>query len=99
MSMRREQAAFVCGHVFEGSRPVLLVVREDGDWQLLCGGSHHAGEKPRVVGLEHLLERDHRVREVMDLNEGWEAERSGGAAQWHRRPFQEKEALESLPDE
>ena len=52
-----ERAAFVCSHVFENSRPVLLVSHVDGGWQLLCGQAHVTKEIPRLVGLNP-LERD-----------------------------------------
>lgn len=85
--MKREQAAFVCSHVFDMTRPILLVAHEGGDWQFLCGDVHRPGEKPRVVGLEHLTERDEQLSEVLDLPEGWEAERTGPAQPWVRRPI------------
>jgi len=28
-------AAFICPHVFEDTRPILYVCREDGDWQFI----------------------------------------------------------------
>ena len=81
----KETAAFVCSHVFDGSKPVLLVSREDGDWQLLCGGGHDAAELPRVVGLNHLLVRDPSLHEVAGLPVGWEAERSQPGEPWATR--------------
>ena len=36
--MTKEIPVYVCSHVFENVRPILLVVREGGDWQCLCGG-------------------------------------------------------------
>lgn len=83
--MERERAAFVCSHVFEGSRPIRLVAHEDGDWQFLCGEEHEPGDVPRVVGLNHLIERDSRIGEVLDLPQGWEAERHDSGASWIRR--------------
>ena len=62
-----ERAAFVCSHVFENRRPVLLVSRVDGDWQLLCGQAHATKETPHLVGLNHLLERDPSLQELSDL--------------------------------
>ena len=82
----RETAAYVCSHIFDATRPVLLVSREDGDWQFLCGGSHEADEKPRVVGLNHLVERDTTLREILDLPSDWDAERSEVNAPWTRTP-------------
>jgi hypothetical protein len=43
-------------HVFEHERPVLLVLRSQGDWQFLCGDTHPAGAASgRVVGLSHVI--------------------------------------------
>ena len=86
MTPDREAAAFVCSHIFNATCPVLLVSREDGDWQFLCGGTHDADEKPRVVGLNHLLERDATLREILDLPSDWDAERSAVSAPWKRTP-------------
>jgi len=75
--------AFICQHVFDAERPVLLVVHDaDGDWQLLCGDRHGEDVRPRVVGLDHLLRRDPGLAEVMDLKVGWEAERSDSKSAW-----------------
>jgi hypothetical protein len=81
-----ELAAFICGHVFSESRPVLLVVRDAGDWQLLCGGDHEVGDRPHVVGLNHLLDRDPSLRDLLDLPIDWEAERVEEGSPWVRRP-------------
>ena len=86
MKTKRELAAFICEHVFDDSRPVLLVVKDDeGDWQLLCGAEHSGPPLGKVVGLNHLLDRDPSINEVLDLDEGWEAERISAAAPWGRR--------------
>jgi hypothetical protein len=85
-----ETAAFVCSHVFENSRPVLLVSRAGGDWQFLCGGGHEAQEKPHVVGLNHLVERDGSLSELVDLPPDWEAERTGIGEPWIRTSLLKK---------
>lgn len=86
--MERERAAFVCRHVFEGSRPIRLVAHEEGDWQFLCGEEHEAGEGPRVVGLNHLVERDPSLVEILELHQGWEAERHDVGTPWVRRQIE-----------
>ena len=83
--MRSEQAAFVCSHVFQGTRPVLLVSRDGGDWQFLCGGLHSAEEVPHVIGLQHLIEADPALRGILDLPDGYEAERAAAGDAWLRR--------------
>ena len=85
--MIKETSAFVCSHVFEQRAPVLLVLRAEGDWQLLCGGNHYNDEIPHVVGLNHLVDEDPSLRAVLDLPVEWEAERSALASPWERRPI------------
>jgi hypothetical protein len=84
-----EFPAFICSHVFEDSRPILLVVNSDGEWQFLCGEAH--ADIPLVVGINHLLHRDPTLREVLDLAENWEAERDRPNAPWQRRPWSEQD--------
>jgi hypothetical protein len=79
-----EIKAFVCSHVFEKRRPVLLVSRAGGDWQCLCGGQHDPKDIPYVIGLNHLVERDSTMKEIEDLPREWEAERSTVGGSWIR---------------
>ncbi len=83
-----ELACFVCSHVFRAERPILLVCLTDGEWQCLCGGNHPDDEEPHVVGLNHLIERDSSLTEVLDLEEGWEAERNGPNDVWTKRKIE-----------
>jgi hypothetical protein len=83
----KEIPAFVCSHVFTKRGPVLLVSRADGDWQLLCGSAHDEAEIPQVVGLNHVVDDDPSLREIMDLPSDWEAERSTYGSEWERRPI------------
>lgn len=79
---RNETLSYVCDHVFYNNRPVLLVCHErDGDWQFLCGGTH-PGATPKVVGMEHLLERDPTLKQVLHLPLGWDAERTDASSAW-----------------
>lgn len=79
--------AYVCIHIYEGERPVLLVSRPDGDWCFLCGDGHDpAAQDFRVVGIEHVLARDPSLTSVPDLPPGWEAERTDPTAVWRRLP-------------
>jgi hypothetical protein len=86
-SSKAEVAAYVCSHVFEHTRPVLLVMREDEDWQFLCGKAH-PGELPRVVGMNHLLDDDPSLHQLVDLPTNWEAERKSSVDPWIRSPSQ-----------
>lgn len=77
-------AVYLCSHVFEATEPIRLVCKSDGDWQFLCGGDHDADEKPHVVGLRHMIERDPSLLELADLEDGWEAAREEPDAPWLR---------------
>jgi hypothetical protein len=84
--LSKETPAFVCSHIFEKKRPVLLVCRADGDWQFLCGGDHADEETPRMVGLNHLLDADLSLNSILDLPADWEAKRTLQGSDWKRRP-------------
>ncbi len=76
-------AAYVCPHVFEDTRPILYVCREDGDWQFLCGGGDH-DDNCHLVGVGHLQVRDPSICELADLPSNWEAERKSSNSPWKR---------------
>jgi hypothetical protein len=83
------QKAYVCIHVFDKSRPVLLVTRPEGDWCLLCGEGHEdVASSYRVVGIGHVLDADPSIRETLDLPPDWDAERSAPGAPWVRSPIE-----------
>src|SRR4051812_23851699 len=42
LSASYHDKAYVCVHVFDSSRPILLVSRSGGDWSFLCGAVHEA---------------------------------------------------------
>jgi len=82
--------AYVCLHIFDASRPVLLVSRSEGDWSFLCGAEHEQkAENYRVVGRGHILDRDPTLSELADLAPDWEAERTSISDAWVRRPIPE----------
>jgi len=86
------EKAYVCVHVFDSSRPVLLVSRSGRDWSFLCGAEHEdTAENYRVVGKGHILDRDPTLSELADLVPNWEAERTSISEDWVRRPAQENE--------
>jgi hypothetical protein len=77
--------AYVCVHVCDNIRPVLLVSREGGSWSFLCGDIHpQEASSYRVVGIGHLFERDPSLLELVDLPADWEAERRNVGAAWIR---------------
>jgi len=79
---RDNLAVFICSHVFENTKPTLLVCHEGGDWQFLCGGAHDVDDKPKVVGIGHLLERDPTLHEISNLPIDFEAERKEVGGEW-----------------
>jgi hypothetical protein len=83
--MDNHQKAYVCIHVFDGTSPVLLVSRNDGDWSFLCGAEHEQDpSNVRVVGIGHLFARDPSLLELEDLQADWEAERASPKDNWRR---------------
>lgn len=83
---RANLKSYVCIHVFEAARPVLLVAHEeDGAWCFLCGDMHpDSAESCRVVGVGHLVERDATLHECADLPPGYEAKRAAVGQPWMR---------------
>ena len=88
MSKQSEIGVLICPHIFERTKPVLLVAREYGDLMFLCGAEHSENEKFHVVGLNHLLDHDPTLREVSDIEEGYEAERQSVGDPWIRTPIE-----------
>jgi hypothetical protein len=87
-SASHHDKAYVCVHVLDWSRPVLLVSRSDGDWSFLCGAEHEdIAQNYRVVGRGHILDRDPTLSEMADLAPNWEAERTSINGAWVRRPL------------
>jgi hypothetical protein len=79
------QKAYVCIHIFENSKPVLLVSREHGDWSFLCGDDHP--EDPsycRVVGIGHVIEKHPDLAPLLDLLPNEEAGRVAPGEPWIR---------------
>ena len=80
MHLDSHLSAYICGHIVRHEKPVLYVDRDEGDWQLLCGGLHDEGEIPHVVGIGHLFDTDPTFLSIIDLVEGQEAERTEGGS-------------------
>lgn len=84
---------YCCGHVFRQERPVLLVVREEGDWQFLCGDVDHPdANEPFHIGVGHLVAHDPSLDDAADLLPNWEAERKSLGSAWLRTPCDAKDA-------
>lgn len=85
-----ETTAIVCGHVFRAERPVKAVIHHaDGVWQLVCGANDHPEDCSdfETVGLEHILERQPDLMELVSLERGSLAEAS--ASGWRISPYNE----------
>jgi hypothetical protein len=83
------QKSYVCIHVFDQSRPVLLVSRDGGSWCFLCGHLHpDSAEHYRAVGLGHVIERDASLGSILDLLPNEEAQRAASGERWIRTNMQ-----------
>ena len=49
---------------------------------MLCGYDDHEREKPHVVGLQHLIDRDESLEHVLNIEDDWEAERASKEDPW-----------------
>jgi hypothetical protein len=79
--------SYVCIHVSEGTEPVRLINRGDGDWCFLSGGDHeNNASNYRVVGIGHVLQDDPSLRSELDLPPDWESERKDPGEPWIRMP-------------
>jgi hypothetical protein len=77
--------AYVCIHVFENTKPVLLVSRPDGDWCFLCDEEHpNDPSYYRVVGIGHVIEDHPELKFLLDLKPDEEAERKALGEKWIR---------------
>ena len=64
-------AVFCCEHVFSNELPILYVTHDhDGDWQFLCGGTH-PDDRPRLVCLGCMVEKDASLWVLADMPVGW----------------------------
>lgn len=76
---------YCCGHMFRRERPALLVAREDGDWQFLCGSVDHSDPlEPFHISVGVLLDVDATLNQIADLPPEWEAERAEIGGPWVR---------------
>lgn len=83
--------AYVCSHVFDQTRPILLVSRPDGDWCFLCGENHPDDASAyKVVGIGHVLDQDPSLRPLDDLPPNWDAERKKVGEEWKRTPLDQE---------
>jgi hypothetical protein len=80
--------AFVTGAVHRGELPILLVLHEeDGAWQFLDGGAV-SEDDALMLHVEHVFDEHPELRHLVDLPEGWVAERESVTGGWRRDPWQ-----------
>lgn len=83
-----EAKSYICEHIFMDERPILYVTRPEGDWCFLCGDEHpEDASSYRVVGMNHILERDQSLTRILDLDPNEEAERASVDGEWTRSKF------------
>ena len=80
-----EYPSYVCKHIFNQTKPILLVSREDGDWQFLCGENHDDEELPHVIGLNHIYEIDPSIISLKNLKKNYVADRGSINDKWKRK--------------
>lgn len=80
-----ETQAIQTPEIFTGKEPVLLVSNDDDDelWQLI--GTADGGPDGRIAQLHHAVDEDPTLVDVLDLNPGQQATRSGVGLPWTRR--------------
>lgn len=85
-----EVLCVVCPHVLANERPVQAIVHHrDGGWQAVCGERDHAVDCGdfRVVGLNHLIDRQANLRQFEALPLAKIAEQTADG--WHVSDFDE----------
>jgi hypothetical protein len=80
----KNTACFVCNHVLNKERPILLVSHDEADsnWQFLCGKNDHDDQSIRIISLEEVTELDNSINDLFDLPEGVTAERVDIGLTW-----------------
>lgn len=78
----RHFGVFVCSHVFQRIRPVLIVVHYDSNWDFMCGSEDH-GDNWHHVGIGRLLDADASLNECADLPNSSIAERQAVGQPWY----------------
>ena len=85
----RNQAVITVEAIVSGEMPILRVVHEasDGGWQFLTRGQVET-HQAKVVSLASIAGLDPTVLELVDLREGWYAERQSVSSEWKRWPLE-----------
>ncbi|MEH7454780.1 hypothetical protein [Gottfriedia acidiceleris] len=73
--------------IIDGEKPILFVSHdeEDGMWQFLDGSMELDTDNARIITIEEILKIDNSLCLLMDLPQGWIAERNNNEVGWNRR--------------
>jgi len=93
MKKSKEFGVIVCEHILDNSRVVKLVVHNyDSIWEFMCGESDHLDyKKSKVIGINHLIDRDSSLSELKKLPIGHFAEKKEFDDDWEIHEFNEEE--------
>lgn len=80
--MSNEEACYLCSHVFNNTKPILYVAKEEDEWQFLCGDEHDLDEIPHVVGINHIFDNDDSFKDLVLILNDFEAERIDTNSMW-----------------
>jgi hypothetical protein len=84
VSDKCQNAAYLTGAVHRDELPILVVIHEsDGDWQFLDGGAVEDDDAV-AIHVGHVLDTHPDLRHLVDLPEGWAAERDSVSGEWRR---------------
>lgn len=77
-------ACFICDHVMNKHRPILLVTHEteDGSWMFMCGKADHTENNYKIVSLKEIVEIDNSVNALCKMPLGCAAERVSVNDEW-----------------
>jgi hypothetical protein len=82
-------ACFVCEHVVNRTRPILLVTHDEDEeyeyWQFLCGEADHDESNIKIISMKRATEIDPAINDVYDMPVGVKADRKSINAKWE--PF------------
>lgn len=82
-------ACFVCDHVINGLRPILLVTHDEDEeyeyWQFLCGESDHDELNIKIISMKQATEIDPTINDLYEMPVGISADRKSIGSKWE--PF------------
>jgi hypothetical protein len=82
-------ACFVCDHVMNRIRPILLVTHDEDDeyeyWQFLCGESDHDESNIKIISIKQATDIDPSINDLYEMPVGVSADRKSITDQWE--PF------------